>query len=209
MRFAPVDARRASSSAAPRSRRPSTATASAAAPSTSPWAQLAGPADRRRQAPNWRADLASPLRSPGSSVSSMQPAGRLLLHRLARRPAQRRRLSRDQRHRRRPARAVLARPAAGCGRRPVQRRPALFGRARRCSPATTPSRPRVPYLGIGYTGLATRGGWSFSADLGLIVAEARQRGRASAASYGTQSLDDAVRDLRLSPVLQVGVSYSF
>lgn len=67
----------------------------------------------------------------------------------------------------------------------------------------------VPYLGFGYTGLSPRSGWSFSADLGLVAqspATSSRLGRAL--SYG-QNLDDAVRDLRLSPLLQLGVSYSF
>lgn len=65
----------------------------------------------------------------------------------------------------------------------------------------------LPYLGIGYTGLSPRGGWSFSADLGLIgQAQAVRFGRAL---NGSQSLDAAIRDLRFAPVLQFGVSYSF
>lgn len=59
----------------------------------------------------------------------------------------------------------------------------------------------VPYLGIGYTGLSLKGGWGFSADLGVT---AGRFGR----NLG-QSLDDQVRELRLAPVLQLGVSYSF
>jgi len=63
----------------------------------------------------------------------------------------------------------------------------------------------LPYLGLGYTGLSARIGWSFSADLGLI---AQNPGNVVRLGRG-QSLDDAVRELRLAPVLQVGVSYSF
>ena len=58
-----------------------------------------------------------------------------------------------------------------------------------------------PYVGIGYTGLSLKGGWGFSADVGVL---AGRFGR----SLG-QSLDDQVRELRLQPVLQLGVSYSF
>ncbi len=63
----------------------------------------------------------------------------------------------------------------------------------------------LPYLGVGYTGLSARSGWSFSADLGLI---AQTPGNVVRLGRG-QSLDDTVRDLRLAPVLQLGVSYSF
>ena len=63
----------------------------------------------------------------------------------------------------------------------------------------------LPYLGLGYTGLSMRGGWSFNADLGLVA-----RSPGNVVKLGrNQSLDDTVRELRLSPLLQFGVSYSF
>jgi hypothetical protein len=63
----------------------------------------------------------------------------------------------------------------------------------------------LPYLGLGYTGLSLRGGWSFNADLGLVA-----RSPGNVVKFGrSQSLDDSVRELRLSPLLQFGVSYSF
>jgi hypothetical protein len=66
----------------------------------------------------------------------------------------------------------------------------------------------VPYLGVGYTSLVGHGGWGFSADLGLMALSpgSIKLGRLVG---GTQTLDDAVREMRLSPLLQVGVSYSF
>ena len=61
----------------------------------------------------------------------------------------------------------------------------------------------LPYLGVGYTGLSSKGGWGLSADLGLMaIPRSNMR-------LGTQSLDDTMRDLRFSPLVQVGVSYSF
>ncbi len=63
----------------------------------------------------------------------------------------------------------------------------------------------LPYLGIGYTGLSPRNGWGFSADLGMIA-----KSPASAVRVGAgQSLDDLVRDMRMTPLLQLGVSYTF
>ncbi len=66
----------------------------------------------------------------------------------------------------------------------------------------------VPYLGVGYTGLqslrATGGGWGFSADVGLVALQPR-----SAVRFGQQGLSDSLRDLQLSPLLQLGASYSF
>ena len=63
----------------------------------------------------------------------------------------------------------------------------------------------LPYLGVGYSGLSARSGWSFSADLGLT---AQYPGNVGQLGRG-QSLDDVVREMRLAPVLQLGVSYSF
>lgn len=64
----------------------------------------------------------------------------------------------------------------------------------------------VPYLGIGYTGLQSLkgGGWGFSADVGVMALQPR-----SAVRLGQQSVSDTVRGLEISPLLQLGVSYSF
>lgn len=62
----------------------------------------------------------------------------------------------------------------------------------------------LPYVGVGYTGLAGRGGWGFSADLGLMALNP-----SSAVKLGRQGLDDSLRELRLSPMFQLGVTYSF
>ena len=68
----------------------------------------------------------------------------------------------------------------------------------------------MPYLGVGYTGIYVESGLSFSADFGLA---ARNPGSATTqfgrVLNGTQSLEELLRALRLSPVLQLGVSYSF
>lgn len=63
----------------------------------------------------------------------------------------------------------------------------------------------LPYLGIGYTGLAPRSGWGFSADLGLIAKSPGHSPRIG----GGQNLDDLIRDMRMTPLLRFGVSYSF
>ena len=62
--------------------------------------------------------------------------------------------------------------------------------------------PPVGYLGIGYSSLSLRGGWGFSADLGVMTGTGLRPPE-------TRNLDDAVRELRLRPVLQLGVSYAF
>jgi hypothetical protein len=67
----------------------------------------------------------------------------------------------------------------------------------------------VPYVGIGYTGLLGKGSWGFSADFGLIATGSGSAVKLGRVFTGNQSLDDAVREMRLSPLLQLGVSYSF
>jgi hypothetical protein len=68
----------------------------------------------------------------------------------------------------------------------------------------------LPYVGVGYsnrwstgpsTGLSALG---ISADFGLMAASPR-----SAVRLGQQALDDTLRDLRLAPMLQLGVSYTY
>ena len=67
----------------------------------------------------------------------------------------------------------------------------------------------LPYIGIGYSSLAARSGWSFSADLGLVSLAPSNAVRLGRVVGGSQNLDDVVRDMRLTPVLQLGASYSF
>lgn len=76
------------------------------------------------------------------------------------------------------------------------------------APAEASTDPQAtPYVGIGYTGLA-KSGWGFSADLGLVAlnpGSAVKLGR----MFNGQSLDDTLREMRLAPVVRLGVSYSF
>lgn len=69
----------------------------------------------------------------------------------------------------------------------------------------------LPYLGLGYTRLSARGGWGFSADVGLVAQNPTNAWRLGRALLGNprQDLDDAVRSLRLAPHLQLGVHYKF
>jgi hypothetical protein len=73
--------------------------------------------------------------------------------------------------------------------------------------AGTDAWPTVPYLGLGFTSQAASGGWSLSADLGLVAESATSGGLRRA--LGVQGIDNAVRELRLSPVLQLGWRYRF
>ncbi|CAN5918583.1 hypothetical protein BH11PSE8_BH11PSE8_48220 [soil metagenome] len=67
----------------------------------------------------------------------------------------------------------------------------------------------LPYLGVGYSGLSGSGGWAFSADLGLVGQSSGNAFKLGRAPSNTPTLDEQVRDMRLSPVFQLGVSYSF
>lgn len=63
----------------------------------------------------------------------------------------------------------------------------------------------TPYVGVGWSGSSWRKGWGVSADLGLAV-----RGGNGGLRVGSaQSLDDLLRELRLTPMVQIGVSYAF
>ncbi len=66
----------------------------------------------------------------------------------------------------------------------------------------------LPYLGVGYTNLSVRSGWGFSADLGLL-AQSGSSVRLGRSFNASPSLDDAVRELRMTPLVQLGVSYAF
>lgn len=67
----------------------------------------------------------------------------------------------------------------------------------------------LPYLGVGFTGAPGHGGLSISADLGLVAERASAMPGVGRAVFGNQALDGAVRELRLSPLLQLGVRYAF
>lgn len=86
-----------------------------------------------------------------------------------------------------------------------------FGMDRRSAPwlSGDDTGSTTPYLGVGYTDTSAKGGWGLSADLGLMALNPRSAVRLGKVFNGSQNLDDAVRELRLSPVLQLGVSYAF
>lgn len=68
----------------------------------------------------------------------------------------------------------------------------------------------TPYLGFGYSSGSVATGWGFSADIGIVA----RNGGSGAAKFGralggSPPVDDLLRDMRLSPLLNIGVSYSF
>jgi hypothetical protein len=65
------------------------------------------------------------------------------------------------------------------------------------------------YLGVGFSGAAWRSSLAFSADLGLLAERPGAALSAGRALLGNQGAQNALRELRLSPLLQVGVRYRF
>lgn len=67
----------------------------------------------------------------------------------------------------------------------------------------------VPYLGFGYSGSLWRDSVSLTADLGLVSERPSAAGSVGRAVFGNQGMNQALRDMRLSPVLQLGMRYTF
>lgn len=71
----------------------------------------------------------------------------------------------------------------------------------------------LPYVGAGYVisspRAETRGGWRFSADLGVAVINSGPLGNLGLVLREPSSFDDLMHLLRVRPVLQLGVRYSF
>ena len=67
----------------------------------------------------------------------------------------------------------------------------------------------VPYVGLGYSGSWWRDSLSLTADLGMVSERPTAAGNVGRAVFGNQGMNQALRDLRLSPVLQLGMRYAF
>lgn len=79
----------------------------------------------------------------------------------------------------------------------------------RLGPDTDTGRVALPYLGLGYTSLSAREGWGFSADIGLGGLAPGERLRLGRSGPTAAQVENVLNDLRLTPVLQLGVSYAF
>lgn len=98
-----------------------------------------------------------------------------------------------------------AAPASGLS---LDRRPAGPGLAPRGAESGGDA-STLPYLGVGYSGQSTTRAWNFSADLGLVALAAGNAVKLGQVFNGGPALDDVVRAMRVAPVVQLGVSYSF
>ena len=67
----------------------------------------------------------------------------------------------------------------------------------------------LPYVGLGYSGIHAKSGWGFWADVGLVMGNPGSVLGFGRVVSGTQSADDLLRELRLAPLVQLGVNYSF
>jgi hypothetical protein len=67
----------------------------------------------------------------------------------------------------------------------------------------------MTYLGLGFSTTALRHSLTLTADLGLVAGRPGAAGGVGRAVFGNQGMEDASRELRLSPLLQVGMRYSF
>ena len=67
----------------------------------------------------------------------------------------------------------------------------------------------LPYVGVGYTTLSAREGWGLSADIGLGGQRPGERVRFGAGNPSAAQFESLLNDLRLAPVIQLGVSYAF
>jgi hypothetical protein len=93
---------------------------------------------------------------------------------------------------------------------PVRLGEGLRGPSRlRLGPDTDSGRVALPYLGLGYTSLSARDGWGFSADIGLGGLPPGERLRLGRSGPTAAQVENVLNDLRLTPVLQLGVSYAF
>lgn len=66
-----------------------------------------------------------------------------------------------------------------------------------------------PYIGLGYSSLSARTGWGFAADIGLGGLRNGAPVRFGIGGRAGGSVEQLLDELRLAPVLQLGVSYAF
>ncbi len=67
----------------------------------------------------------------------------------------------------------------------------------------------VPYLGIGYSDVSLKSGWGWWADVGVAVQSPGNAVGFGRVLSGTQGVDDLLRELRMAPMVQLGVNYAF
>lgn len=91
----------------------------------------------------------------------------------------------------------------------VTLRPAGTGLRVNAAHGLAPTASALPYVGLGYAGLSAKGAWTLSADIGLVAENPSGSAQIGRALFGHQSLDAALRDMRLTPLLKMAVNYAF
>lgn len=70
-------------------------------------------------------------------------------------------------------------------------------------------RATLPYLGLGYSGAFWLPGLSVVADVGVVSENFSALGQWARAAAGSTSFDQTLREMRWTPVLQVGLRWAF
>jgi hypothetical protein len=67
----------------------------------------------------------------------------------------------------------------------------------------------VPYLGVGFSSDLWKNALSVTADLGLVASQPSAALGVGRALFGNQGMERAMREMRIAPLLQLGVRYAF
>ena len=67
----------------------------------------------------------------------------------------------------------------------------------------------LPYLGVGFSSVLWHDSLALSADMGWVSERPSAAAAAGRALFGNQGFDGALREMRLSPVLQLSLRYRF
>jgi hypothetical protein len=73
--------------------------------------------------------------------------------------------------------------------------------------ADTPA--TVPYLGLGFSSALWHSALSITADFGLVAERASAASDLGRALFGNQGMERSSREMRLAPVMQLGMRYTF
>ncbi len=103
---------------------------------------------------------------------------------------------------------LMVGPASLAGSSLAPSRPGVLGVGhRRLLGNSDEERLNQPYLGVGYSRYGST--WGFTADLGVAVRGGGAGLRTDSSTAFAQSIDDSLRRLQWTPMVQLGVSYRF
>lgn len=67
----------------------------------------------------------------------------------------------------------------------------------------------LPYLGLGFSGATGLSGLAITADLGVTAERPAAAAGLGRALFGNQGMERSLREMRLAPVMQLGLRYTF